>query len=251
MTADDWPDDVKILSPGAVALESWLPPAWSNIDEAVAWCTREAEQIPFASLAPQTLVWKLAARVALACTGHDGQAFAAADIPALYEQFVQELQAFPARPVPYLPQATEPELLTDAKVRLITGFSGSGKTAWAAHAAEHCPEPITYFDVAALTAEAVAGSLARELAARHLDAARRTELARGAGIDVLRAVHRHLADKPVAVVLDNVHRLNASDLRQLVDALPSARLVLLGQPRPDQTTLAAHLGINPETLAGV
>ncbi|MEU0691787.1 ATP-binding protein [Streptomyces uncialis] len=250
MTGDDWPDDVAILTPGAPAPDRWLPPAWETVDEAVAWCTREAAGVPFASLAPQTLVWKLAARVALACTGHGGQMFNASEMPLLYEQFVQELQAFPATPTPYLPQATEPELLTTAKVRLITGFSGSGKTAWASHAATHCPEPVTYFDVSALSRDAVAGALARELAARHLDTAQRAEILHGAGIDVLRAVHRHLADTPVAIVIDNVHRLDAADLRGLASALPSTRLVLLGQPRSDQVAFTAHLGIEPETLNG-
>ncbi|WP_406341297.1 AAA family ATPase [Streptomyces sp. NBC_01578] len=250
LTGDDWPNDVTILTPGAPAPDSWLPPAWETVDEAVAWCSRQAARVPFASLAPQTLVWKLAARVVLACTGHGGQMFNVSEMPALYEQFVQELQAFPAPPAPYLPQATEPELLTAAKVRLITGFSGSGKTAWASHAATHCPEPITYFDVSALSRDAVAGALARELAARHLNTAQRAELLHGAGIDVLRAVHQHLAGTPVAIVIDNVHRLNAADLRDLASALPSTRLVLLGQPRPDQAAFAAHIGIATENLNG-
>ncbi len=54
----------------------------------------------------------------------------------------------------------------------------------------------------------------------------------------------------MAVVLDNVHRLSAAELKQIAEALPTARLILLGQPRPDQTTLTAHLNITSESLNG-
>ncbi|MFJ4910092.1 hypothetical protein ACIQCR_32375 [Streptomyces sp. NPDC093249] len=250
MEAADWPGDVTVLTPQAAAPEEWLPPAWSDLEEGIAWCTREAAQVPFSSLAPLTLVWKLAARVVYACTGHGDQAFTAATVEDLHEQFVKELQAFPVLAHDYLPQADEPDLLTDDRVRLITGFSGAGKTAWAAHAAQHCPEPLTYFDTAALAADAVAGGLARELAGRYLDAEQRTALPHASGLDLLRAVHQHSTGTPVAVVLDNVHRLSAAELRQITQALPTARLVLLGQPRPDQTTLTAHLSITGESLNG-
>jgi adenosyl cobinamide kinase/adenosyl cobinamide phosphate guanylyltransferase len=248
--AADWPGDITLLTPRTAPPEAWLPPAWSDLDEAIAWCTREAAQVPFSSLAPLTLVWKLAARVVYACTGHGEQAFTADTVADLHEQFVKELQSFPTLAHDYLPQADEPDLLTDARVRLITGFSGAGKTAWAAHAAQHCPEPLTYFDTAALTADAVAGGLARELAARYLNAEQRTNLPHASGIDLLRAVHRHLAATPAAVVLDNVHRLSAAELKPITEALTTARLVLLGQPRPDQTILSAHLGITAEFLHG-
>lgn len=250
MEAADWPGDVTVLTPQAAAPEEWLPPAWRDLEEGIAWCTREAAQVPFSSLAPLTLVWKLAARVVYACTGHGDQAFTADTVEDLHEQFVKELQAFPVLAHDYLPQADEPELLTDDRVRLITGFSGAGKTAWAAHAAQHCPEPLTYFDTAALAADAVAGGLARELAGRYLDAEQRTALPHASGLDLLRAVHQHLTGTPVAVVLDNVHRLSAAELRQITQALPTARLVLLGQPRPDQTTLTAYLSITGESLNG-
>ncbi|MGW0817024.1 AAA family ATPase [Streptomyces viridiviolaceus] len=248
--AADWPGDVTVLTPQTAPPQEWLPPAWSDLEEGIAWCTREAAQIPFTSLAPLTLVWKLAARVVYACTGHGDQAFTADTVEDLHEQFVKELQSFPVLAHDYLPQADEPDLLTDNRVRLITGFSGAGKTAWAAHAAQHCPEPLTYFDTAALAADAVAGGLARELAARHLNAEQRTGLPHASGIDLLRAVHQHLTGTPVAVVLDNVHRLSAAELRQITQALPTARLILLGQPRPDQTALTAHLGITGESLNG-
>ncbi|MFE5828794.1 AAA family ATPase [Streptomyces sp. NPDC056508] len=250
IASEQWPSDVHVLGPGASVTEPWLPPAWTDIEEALTWCADEAERIPFSSLAPRTLVWKLAARIAHACTGHQGQALTPGELPDLFEQFVTELQAFPALPDPYLPQADEPPLLTDARVRLITGFSGAGKTAWATHAATHCPDPLVYFDVAAFTGEAAAGSLARELAARHLDAEQRTELVHGAGIDVLRSIHRRLADTRLTIVLDNVHRIDATPLQQIVDTLSSARFILLGQPRRDQVLLAARLDITVETLTG-
>ncbi|MFJ9399701.1 hypothetical protein ACIRQT_33065 [Streptomyces californicus] len=56
MEAADWPGDVTVLTPQAAAPEEWLPPAWRDLEEGIAWCTREAAQVPFSSLAPLTLV---------------------------------------------------------------------------------------------------------------------------------------------------------------------------------------------------
>lgn len=71
----------------------------------------------------------------------------------------------------------------------------------------------------------------------HRGTARRAHLARPGGTDV-------------AVVIDNVHLLGIEDVRLLVGALPTARLILLGHPRPEQILLAAHLGISAESLDG-
>jgi hypothetical protein len=101
-------------------------------------------------------VWKLAARVQYAYTGAHDQEFAAAELPQLYEQFVKELQAFPQMSGFYRPHEGEPPLTGDEQVRLIVGFSGAGKTTWAAHAAAHCPQPVTYFDAAGIPPNGIA-----------------------------------------------------------------------------------------------
>ncbi|BCL20520.1 hypothetical protein GCM10017668_23630 [Streptomyces tuirus] len=247
-----WPVDVAIVGPGRPhPAETWLPAPGSDLAAMLQNCTDQAEHIPFGSLSAETLVWKLAARVQYACTGAHGHEFAAADLPQLYEQFVEELQAFPQLPAIYRHRSGEPELANDNSVRLVVGFSGAGKTTWAANAAAHCPQQVTYFDVAGYQAASVPGALARELAARHF----RPEagsLPAAAGIEVLRAVHTLLvqAEIEVAVVVDNVHLLEIEDVRLLVDALPTARLIMLGHPRPEQIPLAAHLGISTESLDG-
>ncbi|MFI0875227.1 ATP-binding protein [Streptomyces parvus] len=252
--AADWSADVRLLWPaGPPGQDTWLPPPAPDLEGMLRWCTAEAERVPFRSLKPQTLVEKLAARVQYACTGAHGQAFAATDLPELCEQFVEELQAFPEAPDTYWPQQSESELLGEQRVRLVVGYSGAGKTTWAAHAAGRCPLPITYCDVAdGMSTEAVAESLARELAARHLSSPVGGELPHGSSTEVLRAVHLRLAQTSamVAVVLDNAHRLPTNGIRMLIDALPTVQLILLAQPWPDQTVLEAHLGITAQMLPG-
>ncbi|MFD7461099.1 MULTISPECIES: ATP-binding protein [unclassified Streptomyces] len=249
----DWPADVSLLWPGHPHPdEMWLPPAAADLDGLLRWCTEQAAQVPFGSLHPQTLVWKLAARMQYASTGAHGQLFHASELADLYEQFVEELQAFPEAPEVYRPHGDEPELTGEQRVRLVTGFSGSGKTTWAAHAAARCPFPVTYFDAAQLPPAAVPGALAREIAARHLSGSDAAGLPNGAGIDVLRAVHSRLArdDRVIAVVVDNMHHLPSEDVHLLVRALPTARITLLGQPLPQLIPLAVQLGITAESLPG-
>ncbi|MEV5956811.1 ATP-binding protein [Streptomyces sp. NPDC051987] len=252
--AAGWPDDVHLLCPGGPSgTDAWLPPPTTDLDAMLRWCTAEAGKVPFLSLRPQTLVEKLAARVQYASTGALGQGFVAADLPQLFEQFVQELQAFPEDPITYRPQRTDPELVNDQRVRLVVGYSGAGKTTWAAHAAKRCPLSVTYCNAAeGLSADSLAESLARELAARHLSSPTTSALPHGSSVDVLRAVHLRLTETAtvVAVVLDNAHRLPTDGLRMLIDALPTARWILLAQPWPAQPVLEAHLGITPQVLPG-
>ncbi|MFF1795834.1 AAA family ATPase, partial [Kitasatospora sp. NPDC058263] len=252
--AVDWPGDVHLLYPGMPSeAEAWLPTPAPDLEAMMQWCTAEAGKVRFASLKPQTLVEKLAARVQYASTGALGQGFVAADLGQLFEQFVQELQAFPEAPDTYRAQRTDPELVGEQRVRLVVGYSGAGKTTWAADAATRCSLPVTYCDVAdGVSAEALAESVARELAARHLSGSAGTELPYGSGLDVLRAVHLRLeeAGTIVAVVLDNAHRLPVDGLRAIIAALPSAQLVLLAHPWPDLPVLEAHLGITPQVLPG-
>ncbi len=248
-----WPAGVSLVWPGHPdPQETWLPPAAADLTGVLQWCTVQAAQVPFGSLGAQTLVWKLAARVQYASAGAHGRAFHASELPALYEQFVEELQAFPQVPEVYWPHGSEPELTGEQRVRLVTGFSGAGKTTWAAHASARCPLPVAYFDAGQMPPAVVPGALAREVAARHLSGPDAVSLPSGAGIDVLRAVHGRLAHDgtAIAVVIDNVHDLPADDIRLLVQALPTAQITLLGHPHPDQTALAAHLGAPAESLPG-
>lgn len=253
--AAEWPSDITVISPGRHS-EAGLPSAWPNIDAALRACARAAADVPFGTLAAETLVLKLAALVQHAAAGAREHAFRSEDLPPLLEQLLVQLQDFPDPPASYRPQIDEPPLTGDARLRLLTGFSGAGKTAWASQAALHCPEPITYYDVGDMPAASVANGLARELAARFFGGRSQglggALLAERGGMDVLRAAATELKRRNlrVTVVLDNAHRMSADAVRALSDAAPSLCLLLLGQPWDGQERLEAQFGIRSERLAG-
>jgi hypothetical protein len=230
-----------------------LPVPARSIEEALAHCEAAAAAIPFGGLAPATLVLKLATIVQHASTGARDHVIATDDLPALLEQFVAQLQDFPEPPRPYHPQRDEPSIISDQRVRLIVGFSGAGKTAWAAEAARHQPDPIAYFDVSELPAASIASNLAREIVARFLGGSERSaKLPPSGGLDVLRAANALLAEQGtrVLVVLDNAHRLSADEFRQIVEAASNTAFLALAQPWSGRALIEAMLGINCELLQG-
>jgi hypothetical protein len=253
-----WPESARSEADTALPAEAGtaLPPPWADILAALRWCKTAAGEIAFTALPAETLVWKLAALAAYAATGGRDHRFEAAVLPALFEQLVVQLQDFPEPPARYRPQENEPNLETDDRVRILVGFSGAGKTAWASQAALHSPSPVAYFDVGDLPGSAVANSLARELAARFLGG-RAGGLGGGllaaqSGLELLRALDLRLAAEGVAVtvVLDNAHRLAAADLRSVVEAASGVRFVIVAQPWPGQALIEAQLGLRAETLQG-
>lgn len=248
MAAVDWPSDVEVIWPGAGG--EYDPPAWPDIGKAMAWCEAAAAALPFGQLPPQTLVLKLAALAQLLGTGAVGHSARSADVPALLEQLVLELQDFPAPPNPYREQVGEPTLAGHERIRLLIGVSGSGKTSWAATHAAHEAVHAIYFDVGDTPSAAVAAGLAREIAARLRDAV--GQLVAANGLDALRHVDRQLAEAAlqVTVVLDNVHRLESDDLVNLVRAATALRLVLLGQPWPGAVRAELALGVRAASLGG-
>lgn len=258
LAGDDWPSDVSIVWPDVEpALHSVVPPAWRSLDEAVAWCMAAAHDLPLTTLSPETLVWKLAARVQYASTGKDDDRpdhrFRREDLPALFEQLVEQLQEFPSVPEDYRPQQDEPELLTEAPVRLIVGFSGGGKTVWASWQARHSSAPATYFDVGDLPGNVLAGSLARELAARFLGPGTpgAAQLPAASGLELLQALnHRIGLPEPPLVVIDNVHRVDVEDMRRIVSTCSKVRFILIAQPWKDERRLEALLEITSEKLNG-
>ena len=125
------PAGAILLTPRTTtALPACLPPAWVDITEAVGWCAERARVLPMATLEPETLVWKLAGRVQLAAAGQmPGHTFQVDDLHTLFEQLVIQLQQFPPPPDVYRPLENEPVLDSDTRVRIVSGFSGAGKTA--------------------------------------------------------------------------------------------------------------------------
>jgi hypothetical protein len=251
----DWPPDVQFITPSRDAVDG-LPSAGFDVDAMIEIATVIAETVPFGGLAPRTLVFKLAALVQHASAGGRDHQFAAQDMPELLEQLVVQLQDFPEPPSPYHPQRDEPAIHSDRRMRLIVGFSGAGKTAWAAEAARHATEALIYFDVADLPSRAVSTNLAREIIARFLGGQAKgvggIQLPPSGGTDALRYADSLLANQRTRaiLVLDNVHRLSVTDLRQIVDGAPNQSFIMLGQPWPERALAEASLGIEAEVLGG-
>lgn len=250
-----WSDDVQLVTPLRGARDD-LPIAGADVEAMMDIATDIADTVPFGGLAPRTLVFKLATLVQQASAGARDHQFAAADLPELLEQLVIQLQDFPEPPVPYRPQRGEPAISSDRRVRLIVGFSGAGKTAWAAEAARHATEALIYFDVSDLPSRSVPTNLAREIVARFLGGRAKgvggVQLPPSGGIDALRYADSLLAEQGIRaiVVLDNVHRLSVTDLRQIVDGAPNQAFIGLGQPWTERALAEATLGIDAESLGG-
>ena len=245
-----WPDALGTRPPS-------MPPAWTDISGAAAWCVERAERLPMLTVSPQTLVWKLAGLLQAASAGDvAAHAFEVSMLPTLFEQLVLQLQQFPEPPTVYRPIADEPELISDVRVRIVTGFSGAGKTAWAAQAATHSPNETAYYDVGDVPARSIAAQLTRELAAHwaasSAEGLRRVLLPAPSGLDGLRALDAFLEDTgaQALVVLDNAHRVPVADLRMLIDATRHLRIVLLAHPTASIGELEAQTGLKQELLQG-
>jgi hypothetical protein len=259
VSSQTWPADVALMYPGSGSLDASLPEPWASIVDGFQACRTAAETLPFAILAPETLVWKLAGRILAASAGIEPKAthtFAVDDLPALFEQLVIQLQDFPAPPLRYRPQDNEPPLFSEQRVRLVIGFSGAGKTSWVSQTALHAIDRLAYYDVADISGPALASAVARELAAR-MFGSRGAKLGEillpgASGTEILVAIGRHLAEDGLTatVVLDNAHRVPATDLVPLVGASPQLRFLLLAQPTTSTARLEATLGIAAEPLLG-
>ena len=259
LQGDAWPQDIRLDWPAGPAPTDPVTPAPpAGLAEAMTQCRQLAAGLPFAMLAPETLVWKLAGVVMLAAAGgapRDDHAFSGEELAALFEQLAVQLQDFPAPPAAYRAQLNEPALLDGEPVRLITGYSGAGKTAWVAQAAQHVVGTAAYFNVADIPGPALASNLARDLAARihgQKGGLGQVLLPGASGLEILQALSREQtrANDIVTVVLDNVHYPSAADLAAAVRAAPGLRFVLLGQPGGSTQELAARLQAPAEALAG-
>jgi len=252
--------DVSIVWPhGSLGPQvEGLPPVWSDISAAAAWCTAAAEKLPLRLLASESLVWKVAAHVALAASGtspYQDHSFQVAHLPALFEQILIQLQEFPEPLHHYRPQQDEPAIEAEAHLRIICGFSGAGKTSWAAQAAAHSASSCVYYDAADVPAAALAAALVRESASqlRSHQAPLDRVLAPGAtGLESLRALDEAMsrATRPPILVIDNAHNLPATTLDQVSKVTRHFRLILLCHPVPMVAELEALTGVSREELKG-
>lgn len=253
----NWPADVVLHTPILQHSEINFPGAAENVGAMLAVCRDSAAQLPFTSLDPATLVWKLAALVQFAASGEDpsrpGHVFSRSELHDLFELLVRQLQDFAVVPDDYHVQLDEPELESEQRIRLLVGFSGAGKTLWASRQARHSAAPTAYYDLNILSGGAAANSIARELAARFLTgvADGSAVLPSGSGVEMLRAIcaNPNLSRDSI-LVLDNVQRADTEVLEDILEACSPIRMVCLAQPWPGQAPLAAKLGIEVEQLKG-
>lgn len=258
MAAEDWPTDVRIDWPRADVERKGLPAPPGSLLEAVERTRDRAAALPFALLAPETLVWKLAGIITLATTGQRGDldhVFQVEVLPDLFEQLVLQLQDLPAPPSPYRLQINEPELATGERVRLLTGYSGAGKTSWVAQAAQHSDGVLLYLDIGDVAGPALANGLARELAGRlygNGGQLGQVLLPGASGREILRGLSGRIAEEgqTVTVALDNAHQIPSEDLIAAVQAAAAVRFVLLCRPVAEVAAIEAILGVTREDLAG-
>ncbi|MGO4413951.1 AAA family ATPase [Cupriavidus sp. KB_39] len=256
IAAGEFPQDVRFLRPGQTI--AGLPPVWVDNEEAFSWCVARAEMLPFIMVAPDVLVQNLAGAMMRMAAGLDEfvrHEITAVRATVMLKQFVQQVHEFPAPPLNYRPQDNEPSLVTDVPIRLIVGFSGAGKTSWAAQAALADAQPRAYFDVADLPSSSVGRALARELAARWLgdnpDGRQAVASEALSGVEALRLVTSSLeAQRARTVVVDNAHRLKVEDARAITAAMGNLRLVFLAQPTAELDLMSTALDVEPQTLQG-
>ncbi|MET4029529.1 MULTISPECIES: ATP-binding protein [unclassified Bradyrhizobium] len=253
------PSDVALMWPGSTTTNKALPAPWNGVSDGFDACRATADTLPFSILAPETLVWKLAGRIMTAAAGVEPNAnhtFAVEDLPTLFEQLVIQLQDFPAPPIRYRPQDKEPPLVTVQHVRLVIGFSGAGKTSWVSQTALHTSDRLAYYDVADISGPALASTIARQLAARLFGSSSgklgEILLPGATGTEILFAIGRHLTESNLTatIVLDNAHRVPATDLVSLIKASPLLHFVLLAQPSASVARLEAALAVHAEPLLG-
>lgn len=256
----DWPKDVEVHWPGSsVVADPALPQPPIDVNAAASACSTLAAQLPFAMLRPDTLTWKLAGAAMLAASGtppRRDHAFYRDELPALFEQLLLQMQDFPAPPTVYRAQINEPPLSTEGRVRVLSGLSGAGKTAWVAEAATHLGAPAVYLDVGEMPGPALASAVAREIAAKLFGRSHgvlgEILLPGASGMETLGALNIKLGQDglSVDVVIDNAHRLTPADLKPIVDQAQNIRFLLLCQPGTVTQEIAALLGVEHETLGG-
>ena len=254
----DWPENCHYVCPGQpLKGHPLVPEPTESIPSLLEMTEASAATLAFPGLIPSTLVLKLAAHVQHVATGEVDKALvhliAEEELPALFETYALQMQQFPVLPDSYRPQRDEPDLYTGERVRLISGFSGAGKTAWASMQALTSPQPMIYCDIGSYPSAALASALAREIAASLLGVTGEAgRLPAVQGLDALSWVSDQLGPREIRplIVLDNVHVMPADALRAVLERTPNLDFILLGQPTDALPVLAASNGITIENLKG-
>jgi hypothetical protein len=256
----EWLGDVILVWPGVESQDDLgIPPAWSDPVDATVWCAEKAEKIPYTTLAGDTLTYKLAAIVQLACTGsppYENHELSSRDLPDLFEQFIFQLQGFPEPPTNYRPLISEPVIEAGQNVRLITGMTGAGKTSWASQLALHQGSLVIYFAIGHIPNESIPATLAREIAGR---LARDDRSVLGSmllpgvtGLDSLQYLSKYLAEHNISLtlIIDDVQNAAVEEIVKIVRLATDIKFVLLSRLTDDIPVYEAYLGIQSERLKG-
>jgi hypothetical protein len=248
------PSDVHLSYPGHHDVAG-IPEPQADITSALAALEVEAAKIELAAISPASLALKLVGYASSLATGAENHRIAGTKVASICDLIVEQLQTFPAPPSPYRPQRDEPEIDEGDRVRLIAGFSGAGKTAWASRKSAATTRPLAYFDVTGIPDPNLPSSIARELAARFIDdpAQRSTVMGHQAGMDLLRSIARRVVvaeSGAPTIVLDNAHLIEPSFLSTVVRALEPIRVVLLMQPATRLPVIESSLSVTAEQLLG-
>ena len=257
-----WPDDVEVIWPGKSRSEylAFLPPVWSGLPDAIACCIQYAEQIPHRKISAETLVLKISSLVMLAASGgkpYEDHRFERKDIPHLFEQVAMSLQRFPPPPSDYRLQLDEPALRSSQRLRMIVGFSGAGKTAWASHAAIHSDGLFVYYDVGDELGPSMPSALASEITAAFSiqDPSKPLNeivVSSSSGLNLLRqlAAYASAQSLDVTIVLDDAHRVPVSVMRSVFECTAPLKFVLLAHPGEMVEEFESILDIHQERLHG-
>jgi hypothetical protein len=256
------PPDITFQTPEGIfgsKTQNSLPPAWNNIEEGVSWCAEQANSLPLSTVFPETLVWKLSGLVQLAASGgykYEDHTFNVKDFSDLFEQLFNQMQEFPTPLDDYKPQVDEPDFYSDERVRIICGFSGAGKTSWAAQTAMHSCEFNVYFDVGDMPSSSVCATLVREVSAKlvtqNIDELKSILYPGASGIDSMMLLDNYLKkqNKHSVIVIDNSHRLLFDSLKDLLNATSFIKFILLCQPKQVVDEIEVNFGLQRESLRG-
>lgn len=257
------PSDITFQTPEGTfgnKVHKNFPPAWKSIEEGVSWCTEQANSLPLSTVAPETLVWKLSGLVQLAASGgykYEDHTFDVEDLSDLFEQIFNQMQEFPTPLDNYQSQIEEPDFYCNERVRIICGFSGAGKTSWAAQTAMHSCEFNVYFDVGDMPSSSVCATLVREISAKlvtqNIDELKKILYPGASGIDSLMLLDSHLKKQnkhSVIVVIDNSHRLLFDSVKDLLNATDFIKFILLCQPGQVVDEIEVNFSLKREVLQG-
>lgn len=253
-----WPSDVAVVTPVSPS-DSLHFSVFPDIQQQWTAAVNAASQVDWSRCSPETLVWKLAAIIQALSAGvfsDLGHSLKRSALPDLFEQISLAVDHLPPPPSPYRPHEIDPGLRSLARVRMIVGVSGSGKTAWASEAARHSASLVVYARATETTgrdfASWIAGHVAANLLAGRKDILVDALRPGSRGTETLRVVDAALREvgRSVVVVVDDFHHLDTGLVVDSVRATKHIEWLLLSRPFGALSNVVTELGAVLEELPG-